>query len=272
MKNQFWMMTLILSTSVFLSGCAKKYIQIFDTQSERITNANDQWIFDNDTITIRYSFWAPGGVMSFAIYNKTNRQLFIDWKNSAFIINDRKMDYWIDQITTSNSKISKSSSVSWISPNVFDWNYILHTNRTSAYLEEGSMVKEERITSLPPHAYVGVNKYRLREDIWKFAGPNSRIVMVSRNDKEGTAKVTEEDFEKSTSPLRFRNFLALSYSDKMDKIFYVDNAFWVSKVREMEYQQYRGKIIGKDNQNNPIYEKRDKKRTGFYWIVRSIYK
>ncbi|HQV38427.1 MAG: hypothetical protein IPL81_01945 [Flavobacteriales bacterium] len=267
--------TFSLMVLLLLSGCSKTYMQIFDTEAKNVPNINDQWVYENDTVSIIYSFWASGGAMSFAIYNKTDRPLFIDWKNSALIINDQKLSYWIDRTVISSSGTSTSSSHAYSTTNtelpVFNWAYVLQStmNTSSAtattFQSHGTMVKDERITSLPPHAYVGMNRYRFREELWKFNGPNARTVEVPKANGHGYSSVSEEDFRSDTSPLRIRNFVALSFSETMDSVFYVDNSFWVSRVREMGYKNFQGRVIGKDEDRYPIYEKAEKRRTAFYW-------
>ena len=256
---------------LLLSGCSKSYMQIFDTEAKGVPNINDQWVYEDDTVSIAYSLWASGGTMSFAIYNKTDRPLFIDWKNSALIINDQKLSYWADRSVTSSSGTSTSSSYAYSTTNaespIFDWSYVLQSLTTTrgSFQTQGVMVKEERITSLPPHSYVGMNRYRFREELWKFNGPNARTVDVPKANGHGYSSVSEEDFRSDTSPLRIRNFVALSFSETMDSVFYVDNSFWVSRVREMGYKNFQGRVIGKDEDRYPIYEKAEKRRTAFYW-------
>ena len=255
---------------LFFSGCSKTYMQIFDTEVKDVPNINDQWVYEDDTVSVRYSFWASGGTMSFAIYNKTDRPLFIDWKNSALMINDQKLSYWTDRTVTSSSSTSTSSSYGYSTTNaeppIFDWSYVLQSLTTTrgSFQTQGVMVKEERITSLPPHSYVGMNRYRLREELWKFSGPNARTVEVPKANGRGSYSVSEEEFRSDTSPLRIRNFIALSFSEKMDSDFYVDNSFWVSKVREMDYKHFQGRVIGKDEDRYRVYEKAEKKRTAFF--------
>src|SRR5690606_15519519 len=51
-------------------------------------------------------------------------------------------------------------------------------------------------------------------------------------------KAFVKNFDKVNSPLIFRNFLTLSYSDNFKKVFYIDNEFFISKVTEMGKKQF----------------------------------
>lgn len=71
--------------SLILSGCTKFNIQIFDTlpkegQSD-IKLENDYYEYESDTLKILYEFWTTRGVMAFSIFNKTDKPIYIDWKN-----------------------------------------------------------------------------------------------------------------------------------------------------------------------------------------------
>src|SRR4051812_46103003 len=91
-----------------ITSCSTRYIQVFETKSTNIKMSDDSWSFENDTVKIDYDFWTEHGVMSFAVFNKLKIPIYIDWKKSSFIVNDRKLDYWIDVSRTSPKYFNKS--------------------------------------------------------------------------------------------------------------------------------------------------------------------
>ncbi len=99
-------------------------------------SAPNQYIYEDDTLKITYDFWARKGKMSFSIYNKLSVPVFIDWKNSALIINDNKHTYWQEK------EIRKGHSTYYI------------TSIGSASTENSISVKEERISSMPPRSKI----------------------------------------------------------------------------------------------------------------------
>jgi len=211
--------------------------------------------------------------MSFAIYNKTNRQLYVDWKNSSLILNDQKLEYWIDMTHTSTTMTSKSRSVRTYSaqPDAFNWSYVIGsmTSTQGTAVSEGSMVRDERITSIPPHAYIGLAKYELMNHILELDTARSEKFKEVRNDHSidhpnSTTVVTRQRYLPNESPLRFRNYLMVSFSEDMKEPFQTDNAFWLSDVCDMDYRHFHGKRIGVDTRNYPIYAKPYKKRSAFY--------
>lgn len=84
----------IASILIFVYGC-KTYVQVFDTKAKNIKVENEFYVFENDSLKITYSFWAKNGLMTFGIYNKLNKPLYIDWKKSSYIDNSVKLNYWI---------------------------------------------------------------------------------------------------------------------------------------------------------------------------------
>jgi len=48
---------------------------------------NDEYALETDSLSIAYSFIAEDGHLTMAIFNKTNDSYYINWKNSAYILN-----------------------------------------------------------------------------------------------------------------------------------------------------------------------------------------
>ena len=109
------MKKIIFIILILLTGCTKSFIQIFDTSTRNCKSQNGFFVFENDTLKITYSFWASKGVMSFAVYNKLNKPIYVDWKNSSFIQNDNKMDYWVDE--------TQSNIISYYIDHIFQQKY-----------------------------------------------------------------------------------------------------------------------------------------------------
>ena len=77
--------------------------------------------------------------------------------------------------------------------------------------------------------------------------------------------VEQVDFSANTSPIRFRNFLAFSFTEEMRDPFYTDDSFWLSGIMDMTYVHYQGKYLGKDGDGYAKYEKPYRTPSRFYW-------
>lgn len=77
MKKTILLITLALA---LFSSCSKQFIQVFDTSTTNTKLTDGFWVYETDSIKLTYSFWADKGVMSFSVYNKLNKPIYIDWK------------------------------------------------------------------------------------------------------------------------------------------------------------------------------------------------
>ena len=196
LKNTFG----VLFISLFLTSCAVN--KVATVSSDNLQLVKNGLVFENDTLKITYKFWAKNGAMTFDIYNKTNLPLFFDWKKSAFIPNDKMMSYWQDETNTEGN--SKSSA------------YYLNGGVAAASSRSKSKsIRQERVGVVPPRSLITSNKYSL--------------VLPSQN------FVTDITYNNNNSPLRFRNYLAVSSTEQFDKdVFYVDNSFFVTIVKKVK--------------------------------------
>ena len=113
MKIKFQYSIMFVLICLVLYSCSGKYVQLFKTSTTNTKLINDKFVYENDTLKIEYFFWEQKGVMSFEITNKFGLPIYIDWKNSSFIVNDQKLNYWEDA-TISKSRgficVSKPST------------------------------------------------------------------------------------------------------------------------------------------------------------------
>jgi hypothetical protein len=264
MKN---LLSLIVITLV-LSGCAKKYIQVFETKSTNTEKQADFFVYETDTLKITYSFWAEKGVLSFAVYNKLDQPIYIDWKKSSFIDNSNKLNYWVDE--------ERSNSIKYFGSYFYD-GPLLKTGYSiseSIGISSASKIKIERITFIPPKSnYYRSQFYLLPVHSYKF-GLNTPDSTVQRNDKPKKETIIySKDFQKKNSPLTFRNFLTFSLSEEFKNEFFIDNNFYLSNMKEMDYRHF--KYLKRDEKNMwvknengyYIYERPFKKSTSFYLYV-----
>ena len=182
-----------------ITSCS--YYKVATISSDKIKQVNNGIVFENDSIKVTYNFWAKNGAMYFDIYNKLNVPIYFDWKKSAFIPNDKMMSYWQDETNT----VGTSSSSA----------YYLYGGAVGASSKSKSKsIRQERVGVVPPRSLITSNKYTLV--------PLKTELQV-------------QSFNISNTPLRFRNFLAVSTSEQFDKdVFYIDNDFFVSSVRKVK--------------------------------------
>jgi hypothetical protein len=256
MKKPF---TIAFMAIILLTSCAKSYIQVFDTSTTNTKLSDNYYIFENDTVKVTYSFWASHGIMSFSIFNKLNKPIYIDWKNSSYIANDLKFNYWIDE--------TKTNMAGYYGSYYYDGPVIQPGFAVSEGVQIGtsSAIKPERLTFIPPKSYSTRSQFYLFPAVCYKMSRTSIMTTEQRNDnpKKKTILFTEA-FDFANSPLRFRNFLALAFAENAQEFKFIDNEFYLTSVKEMDIRHFRGKYLGLDDTGKEKYEKPFKKKTSFY--------
>jgi hypothetical protein len=93
--------------------------------------------------------------MSFYFYNKLNKPIYIDWKNSSFIYNGNKLDYWIDETVTNSASYYGAYYYKGepIRPGL--------TASQGIALNNSKTFKPERITFIPPKANINRSQFKI---------------------------------------------------------------------------------------------------------------
>ena len=234
----------IASILLLVYGC-KSYYQIFEIESiKMIVNENNDFVFENDSVKITYNFWAECGLLSFSIYNKLDKPLYIDWKKSSYIENSNKRDYWVDE--------EQANSAS------FYGNYFYYGAYKSYGVSSSSTtkVKIERITFIPPKSKYNRCQFYLLPISYYKLDKDLSFDEVQRQDKpKKNTKVYRINFTKESSPLVFRNFLAFSLTENFKDEFYIDNEFYIETIKEINEKH--------------INVKSEKKGTAFFIFIPS---
>lgn len=220
------MKKLILALITIIGIGCSSYIQVIDTASTNTEKKNGNYIFENDSLKITYNFWAKKGLMTFSIYNKLETPLYVDWKKSSHIDNSVKLNYWIDKEVSASIHRSYYYLGPLMKPD-FTYGASVGTTVTSS-------VKAERITFIPPSSNYFRSQFYILPISFYPLDVNIQPTLINRVDKpHKTTEVYEQLFSLENSPLIFRNFLTLSYSENFETEFYVDNEFYIKGIREM---------------------------------------
>jgi hypothetical protein len=237
-----------------LTSCSKSFIQVFDTASTNTQLKGDYFIYETDTVKITYAFWSSKGVMSIGVFNKLDKPLYIDWKNSSFIYNDSKFNYWIEETKTNTD--SYYGGYFYKGPLIRPGFTINEGLQSSSSIS----VKPERITFIPPKSnYYRSQFYLLPLDYYKIKFDCKKTTVARNDNPKKKTNVYSENFTLENTPLKFRNYLAFTFSENSPQFFFIDNNFYLTTVREMDYRHYQGKYIGNYN-----YEESFKKMTSFF--------
>lgn len=223
----------LIFVAIFSSSCTKTFVQTFATQSSSISKKNGNWEFENDTLKITYDFNGNYGKMAFTVFNKLNKPLYIDWKNSAFIFNGLKNNYWVEETTTlSNSMIL--------------------TNKTmplpvSLAKSNTQSVKTERVTFIPPksgisslNSSITFKLTNVRQHYIVNTKKATKIFLPDLWRKNKQLEGYELNYSENESIIKFRNFIAFSFSENSSQFNYIDNSFYVNNLKEIDVRCFDG--------------------------------
>lgn len=244
---------------VFLSACvatknyvAKKYIQLYQIEAlAPVKLENEHYVFENDTIKIDYAFCEEKGVLAFKITNNLNVPLYVDWSRSAFIRNDEKFNFWIDEVKTkavayyqgynTSENYWRNVYTSFQNGHIVNYGIPYTLGLTEGQtLSASSTTRPEKVSFIPPHSFI-IPPPRTLLHLFNVSGTKLRtdrdyIEVTGYNSDNKPVKMRRyfAGYAQKESILNFRNFLMLSTSKDFINEFFVDNGFFVSNISEME--------------------------------------
>lgn len=242
-------------------------IQTFNTGAATNSLDEDQWVFSQDSVVLSYAFYADHGMMAFTVYNLRSTPIYIDWKRSSLVVNNEKINYWNDETRTSGLSVTASRTLAY---NFWepDW-YWIRSGWEAATIGVTASAsvsqRSERIAFVPPNSYTDQAKAPLYPGSVISFGTKALTVSepctYKPSKKCGT---TVQTFTQNDSPLRFRNYLAITLDEAGEQVTFLDHAFWVSSVQEMKLSHFRGKVVDRDEDQKPIYARPFRTRKSFY--------
>ena len=239
---------IIFSGFILIFQSCSHYHQLYKINAETSLKVEKNFIvYENDTLSVTYNFWAENGILSFAIFNKTDKPLYIDWKKSSYILNFQKLNFWEDKTSIQLNTVTKTNQESTydnykyngLAKSMLPYQYIGktkgQTNTLSTSTSSGMELKPERITFIAPNSFVSNARYLLLKErisyydntfIKKFSSPNDSMLVYQK-------KYTE-----TNSPLKFNLFLTFSTKENFDGEFYLTNKFYLSEITELPDKEY----------------------------------
>ncbi|HEY3372508.1 MAG TPA: hypothetical protein VGK10_16755 [Prolixibacteraceae bacterium] len=210
MKSLFKIFFGIASAVIFSSCTLYQHVKL---EGNIPLTKKSEFLLENDSMRIIYSFNGQSGPIHLTIFNKSDKPFYVDWEKSALIMNGESFSLWKDV-----ARLSGTASGYQINP----------TNETtiSSNSFEGSIVKKDKVTFIPPQAKILVNSYTLYSKLLDTPSQTGELMKVKT--LEGKREATKFSFSKENSPLTFRIYISFSADENLKTTFHIDNTFWVS--------------------------------------------
>lgn len=204
-----------LFTVFFLLSSCSSYQYVRLSSSMASTDKNE-FVFENDTLAVVYSFDGYACPVNITIYNKLSTPLYVDWIRSSAIVNGRTLGYWRDEM-----KIDVAS-----------YGYTTHwseTTSTTSSLSSGVISRDYQLTFIPPNAYITVVPVYIQRGSIPLSN-ESMMGNVSLYTLDGVGNGRRYGFDMNSTPLYFRSYLSLSTTSDFSTPFTLDDQFWASEV------------------------------------------
>lgn len=207
--------TFLLFFAVLLASCTQYQYITLDSNVYR--QDQQSFIWENDTVRIRYIFSGNNCPLTVQVYNKMTQPLYVDWKKSAIVYGDgSRLSLWNDQVNVSSTTVGGSVRVGHIT---------MGSAQTSGMID-----KREQISFIPPNSYVSVRPLAIISNFIRPL-PLELKQRVSFGDESNT-KVDKYNFTPENTPFTFRCFLTLATNDNFSNSIYIDQPFWVSGIMQ----------------------------------------
>lgn len=212
-----------------LISCSPLVYQVVELKSETSTNSDNSVIFENSDLKVSYNFWSLGGQIGFTIYNKSDKPIYLDWDKTHLIYNGFSYEYWYD--IESNSQVSVSKSVSYgagsSSYSSQSW-WGVNAKKTVTNVEKS---RPKKILEIPSQSSIYVQKFHLI---------NEPYFTCDFSFDKTPKDLIDVSFEKTNSPIVFRNYITYSLDQKCDSLKVMDNSFYASKISNMDMKVFKG--------------------------------
>jgi hypothetical protein len=237
MKTQ-WINRVCLSLFclTLLASCTR--YQYATVSSPLKQNFKREFVRENDSVRIEYSFNGTGGPVQITIHNKLDTPIFINWRMSSLIIAGKSNPYFKNESEFRGSGATTN----------LQWTESFSTSNTNI---SGSIKRDEDVSFIPPGRHITTIPVRLRDHF--FERPfNQKPARKSYSTLSGASSGRSTLYAQNNSPLRYESYLSYSTDANFATIVAIEDAFWVSEV-----------LDSYDNPDN-ILNMHDRKADTFY--------
>lgn len=238
---------LLLYGMLLLLASCTRYQYATVSSSNTTLNEQHEFVAENDTLLIRYNFLGQNAPVYLYIENKLNVPVYIDWRQSALIVNNKAISYMPSEMPITGD----ISAVSWHAGN----SSLGYTNGTIS--ASASLPKSTDF--IPPHAHIKKHPLSVTNRMVKGLPDSSihRIKMPVSNG--GFYNIKRATFSEASSPVRFRSYLTVAVGEAGGRPVAYEHNFYVTELLTTRLSPHQFGY-NEQNQGNRYYIK---ERTGF---------
>lgn len=187
-----------------------------------------------------YNLWSENGLVKFAIFNKTNSDIFVDMTQSIFSLNELANEYyksrtWYKNISSCQTTITANTMGSGL------WgNSMYLCNVEGIGVSSGISMKENEIECVPSKKYKLFGVYSV----------SPSLMNTHDYDKDHPTKTIQlSSYTRYNSPYTFTNRIVYGFSKDETVKKHIENEFWVSNITNypekeaVEYIKVENQVI-----------------------------
>lgn len=185
----------VVALSVLTVSCSRyQYITINSPTIQQ--NDKQEFVVENDTLSITYNFNGVNAPVNMHIRNKLDKPVYIDWQRSSLIVNDNAISYMSTQVNITGT--TNSSGINWSK----DFSTSGGTLSATATIPASWQF-------IPPKSYVTKTPMSVTNEFFTNL-PDSVFHQVNRSFNDGTRGfIKQAVFTETNSPLRFKSYLTV---------------------------------------------------------------
>lgn len=210
-----------------LHSCTTYHYAFIKTNDrETYQDNNRDFVKEDDRVSVSYCFFGHDLPVQITVENKTSKPVFVNWNESALIVEDAAQSYNHRRIITSGQFITTT----------YHYRDYFQPRETisDAYGEyRGETVLPEEISFIPPYSRI-VKTPLVLKDLHLDKMPKSIFterVYPSYNGKEISMKTA--DFTERNTPLRFKSYLTFFTQNERGRRDYTwsnEQSFYISSI------------------------------------------
>jgi hypothetical protein len=214
-----------------LSSCSSYEYLTLSSDDVPKKNEKKEFVWENDTLRLTYNFHGEGGPMTITVYNKSDQPLFIYWKKSALVMNEKAISLY-------KSVVNISGTID---------TYRAGKSQSGVSGLEASFDLPEGMDFAPPKTFVSkelVNVQQAAVPDLQIAGNIPVQKVMTRNGYK--VRLRRAAYGKAQSPLCFKTYLTFMLGHNAGKEFSVEHSFYAAEILQTNDSAETSSFYGQD--------------------------
>ena len=206
MKKTILNVALGAAVGLCVTSCKSPFYQVYEVGTDNLRQQDNSLVYENEDCKVLYNLWSNEGEIKFAIFNKTDKDIFVNLGQSFFVKNGLATDYYQGRTFTTqsfaqSSYLTEAASVigtvsGFWGDNIYMENLNLQVGKA---VSNSVTTKEAEIVCIPAKCYKVFNYYTVTP-AWAYTCDEDKDFPKTTY-SYGT-------YTKNTTPMSFKNRIA----------------------------------------------------------------